>query len=107
MIVAEGANGPTTPEVEAILEDRGITVVPDILANAGGVAVSYFEWVQYLQFYFWSKEEIDAHLEQIMVRSFNDVAALAEQGKTSLRTAALLLAVGRVADATKLRGIYP
>ena len=107
VVVVEGANGPTTPEGESILESKGVTVVPDILANAGGVAVSYFEWVQDLQFYFWSAEEIDSRLEQIMVRSFNEVAGRADHEGCSLRTAALLLAVGRVAEAITLRGIYP
>jgi glutamate dehydrogenase (NAD(P)+) len=106
-MVVEGANGPTTPEADAILAQRGITVVPDILANAGGVVVSYFEWVQDLQFYFWSAEEIDSRLEQIMVRSFHEVAGLADKEGCSLRTAALLLAIGRVAEAITLRGIYP
>ena len=106
-IVVEGANGPTTPEGEAVLIDRGITVVPDILANAGGVAVSYFEWVQDLQFYFWTKEEVDARLEQIMVRSYNEVAAMSEGQRCSLRDAALMLAIGKVVEATNLRGIYP
>ena len=106
-VIVEGANGPTTPEAESVLEDRGVTVVPDILANAGGVVVSYFEWVQDLQYYFWSKEEIDARLEKIMVRSFNDVASLAKLERCNFRTAALMLAVGRVADAIKVRGIYP
>ena len=107
VVVVEGANGPTTPEGEAILESKGVTVVPDILANAGGVAVSYFEWVQDLQFYFWSAEEIDSRLEQIMLKSFDEVAGLADHQGCSLRTAALLLAVGRVAEAITLRGIYP
>ena len=106
-IVVEGANGPTTPEGEAVLIDRGITVVPDILANAGGVAVSYFEWVQDLQFYFWTKEEVDARLERIMVRSFNEVAATSEGQGCSRRDAALMLAIGKVVEATNLRGIYP
>ena len=106
-LIVEGANGPTTPEAEAILQDRGVTVVPDILANAGGVAVSYFEWVQDLQYYFWSGEEIDSRLEQVMVRAFKDVARLTEQRSSSLREAAMYLAVGRVAEAIRLRGIYP
>ena len=106
-MIVEGANGPTTPEADAILERRGITVVPDILANAGGVVVSYFEWVQDLQFHFWHKEEVDARLEEVMKRSFDEVSSLAEQERCSLRTAALLLAVQRVVDAVQLRGIYP
>ena len=106
-VVVEGANGPTTPEGEAILESRGIIVAPDILANAGGVIVSYFEWVQDLQFYFWSLEEVYARQEQVLVNGFEEVAGLAESEACSLRTAALMLAVGRVADAIRLRGIYP
>ena len=106
-LVVEGANGPTSPEGEAILESRGVTVVPDILANAGGVIVSYFEWVQDLQFYFWSLEEINARQEQVLVSSFDEVADLAKSEDCSLRTSALTLAVSRVADAIRLRGIYP
>jgi glutamate dehydrogenase (NAD(P)+) len=106
-IVVEGANGPTTPEADAILAGRGILVVPDILANAGGVTVSYFEWVQDLQSYFWSEQEINAHLERIMVSTFQRVAALAEERRTTMRMAALIVAVRRVADALMTRGIYP
>ena len=80
-IVAEGANGPTTPEADAILRDRGVTVIPDILANAGGVVVSYFEWVQGLQYYFWRESEITARLQEVMTRAFNRVWALGEQGR--------------------------
>ena len=105
--VVEGANGPTTPDADAILEDRGILVVPDILANSGGVVVSYFEWVQDLQAYFWSEAEINAHLTRIMVDGFARVAAVAAAERVSLRTAALLVAVRRVAAALDERGIYP
>jgi glutamate dehydrogenase (NAD(P)+) len=106
-IIVEGANGPTTPEADAILERRGISVVPDILANAGGVVVSYFEWVQDLQYHFWSRQEIETKLEQVMTRSFSEVTALSETERCSLRTAALLLAVQRAVEAMTLRGIYP
>ena len=106
-IVVEAANGPTTPEADALLADRGILVVPDILANAGGVTVSYFEWVQDLQAYFWSEKEINDHLEHIMVSTFARVADLAASRGVTLRTAALIVAVQRVADALLTRGIYP
>ncbi|HET8998048.1 MAG TPA: Glu/Leu/Phe/Val dehydrogenase [bacterium] len=106
-IIVEAANGPTTPEADVILAGREILVVPDILANAGGVTVSYFEWVQDLQAYFWSEQEINAHLERIMVSTFKRVADLAAARHTTLRTAALIVAVQRVADALMTRGIYP
>ena len=106
-IVAEGANGPTTPEADTILRDRGVTVIPDILANAGGVVVSYFEWVQGLQYYFWRESEITARLQEIMTRAFNRVWVIASKEGTDLRTAALMEGVRRVADAFKLRGLYP
>jgi len=106
-IVVEGANGPTTPDADAILEDRGILVVPDILANAGGVIVSYFEWVQDLQAYFWSEEEINAHLERILVEGLARVSEVASFERVSLRTAALVVAVRRVAAALLERGVYP
>jgi glutamate dehydrogenase (NAD(P)+) len=106
-VIVEGANGPTSPEADQILDERGILVVPDILANAGGVIVSYFEWVQDLQSYFWSEEEINIHLERIMVETFRSVSALSRSRTLSLRVAALILAVGRVADALMTRGIYP
>jgi glutamate dehydrogenase (NAD(P)+) len=106
-IVAEAANGPTTPEADKILFDKGIVVVPDILANAGGVTVSYFEWVQDLQSFFWGVEEITQKLEVIMNRSFAAVAEKADQYHCDMRLAANMLAISRVAEATQIRGIYP
>jgi glutamate dehydrogenase (NAD(P)+) len=106
-LIVEGANGPTTPEADEILRKRGIIVVPDILANAGGVTVSYFEWVQDLQSFFWSEHEINARLESIMTRSFKEVLAIRAEKKVDMRMAAYLLAVNRVAVATADRGIYP
>lgn len=106
-IVAEAANGPTTPEADVILFKKGCLVVPDILANAGGVTVSYFEWVQDLQSFFWGVEEITQKLEVIMNRSFAAVAEKADQYHCDVRLAANMLAVSRVAEATQIRGIYP
>ncbi len=106
-IIVEGANGPTTPEADEILRDRRIFVVPDILANAGGVTVSYFEWVQDLQSFFWSEEEINERLERIMMRSFREVLTVSQEKKVDMRTGALVRAVGRVAEALLTRGIYP
>ena len=106
-IVAEGANGPTTPEADQVLYEKGITLIPDILCNAGGVTVSYFEWVQDLQFLFWSKAEIENRLDQIMTYSFARVYATAGAKEVDMRTAAYLLAVDEVVQATKMRGIYP
>jgi len=106
-IVVEGANGPTTPAADLILRDRKVFVVPDILANAGGVIVSYFEWVQDLQSFFWSEEEINERLERIMVRSFRDVLALSQEKQVDLRSGALVRAIGRVAEALLTHGIYP
>ncbi|MDR7483933.1 MAG: Glu/Leu/Phe/Val dehydrogenase [Armatimonadota bacterium] len=105
--IIEGANGPTTPEADAILEARGVTVLPDILANSGGVVVSYFEWVQDLQMFFWSEDEIHRRLERIMVRTVDEVVGLARAEGISLRLAALQRAVSRVAGALRIRGLYP
>jgi glutamate dehydrogenase (NAD(P)+) len=106
-IVAEGANGPTSPEADQILFDKGVMVLPDILANAGGVTVSYFEWVQDLQSFFWTEDEINQKLERIMKRAFQEVHAMAESQKVDMRQAAYMVAVSRVAEATRLRGIFP
>lgn len=106
-VIVEGANGPTTPDADAILDARGIAVVPDILANAGGVVVSYFEWVQDLQSLFWSEDDINQRLERLMVRSVREVAALAREQRINYRLAALQRAVARVANALMTRGIYP
>jgi len=106
-IVAEGANGPTTPEADDILADKGVFMVPDILANAGGVTVSYFEWVQNLQNLLWSEQEISKRLSDILISAFGQVLAIAQDKKVSMRNAALILGVDRVARALKLRGIYP
>ncbi len=106
-LIVEGANGPTTPEADAILGERGVIVVPDILANAGGVIVSYFEWVQGLQEFFWDEQDINEKLERIIVGAFQQVYAMAGQRQIPLRLAAYLLAVQRVADANLTRGVYP
>jgi glutamate dehydrogenase (NAD(P)+) len=105
--VVEGANGPTTPAADAIFAERGITLVPDILANAGGVIVSYFEWVQDLQFYFWDEAEVNDRLHKVITSACRDVIAAAAEHKTTLREAAMVLAVSRVAEAARLRGFYP
>jgi glutamate dehydrogenase (NAD(P)+) len=105
-IICEGANGPTTAGADAILEEKGIFVVPDILANAGGVTVSYFEWVQDRGGYFWTEETVNSRLEDIMTRSFNDVLSISKQHKVNMRTAAYMLAISRVSTVHKLRGIY-
>jgi glutamate dehydrogenase (NAD(P)+) len=106
-IIVEGANGPITPTADEILDERGILILPDILANAGGVVVSYFEWVQGLQEYFWKEAEVNAKLNDIITRAFDETWATAESRDVDMRTAAYGLAVQRVSEATITRGIYP
>jgi glutamate dehydrogenase (NAD(P)+) len=106
-LIVEGANGPTLPEADDILNDRGIPVVPDILANAGGVTVSYFEWVQGLQEFFWDEDEVYRRLERILVRAYDDVVHTMETHRVDMRTAAQITAIDRVAQATLTRGFYP
>jgi glutamate dehydrogenase (NAD(P)+) len=106
-IIVEGANGPVTPDADEILDDRGILVLPDVLANAGGVVVSYFEWVQGLQEYFWKEDEVNAKLNDIVTRAYRSTVAVAEERGISMRLAAYGLAVQRVGEATTTRGLYP
>jgi glutamate dehydrogenase (NAD(P)+) len=105
-LIVEGANGPTTPEADRIFKDRGITVIPDIMANAGGVTVSYFEWVQDRMGYFWKEAEVNEKLEDVLLTNLHEVRDIAHARSTSLRTAAYTLAIDRVVKALKLRGIY-
>jgi len=106
-IIIEGANAPTTPEADEILNDNGVFVVPDILANAGGVVVSYFEWVQDLQAFFWSEDEVNHQLQRVMESAFGEVLEMSQSEKVDMRNAAYMLAIKRIADAMEARGIFP
>jgi glutamate dehydrogenase/leucine dehydrogenase len=106
-IIAEAANGPVTPEADRILEQKGVFLIPDILCNAGGVTVSYFEWVQDENHLFWDENDVNAKLERIMTRSFNDVLKIHQERGVNMRLAANMLGIGRVAEACKMRGLYP
>jgi glutamate dehydrogenase (NAD(P)+) len=106
-LIIEGANGPTTPEADDILQERNILVIPDVIANAGGVTVSYFEWVQDFSSFFWSEDEINARLVRIMKEAFAGVWQVAQENKVSLRTATFIVACKRILHARELRGLYP
>lgn len=106
-IILEGANGPTTPEADDILKSKGVLVVPDVIANAGGVTVSYFEWVQDFSSYFWSEDEINQRLTKIMQDAFNAIWQIAEDNKVTLRTATFILACTRILEGREIRGLYP
>jgi glutamate dehydrogenase (NAD(P)+) len=105
-LVIEGANGPTTPEAHRVLHERGVFVVPDILANSGGVTASYFEWVQNRHGYFWSEEEVNERLESKIMTAFETVVKTARRYRVDLRTAAYVVAIDRVATVTRMRGMY-
>jgi glutamate dehydrogenase (NAD(P)+) len=106
-ILAEAANGPTTPEADAVLADSSIYIIPDVLCNAGGVTVSYFEWVQDIQQFLWTADEVNERLKQLMLRAFHQVRKLAVERKLSMRTAALSLGVQKIAQEKMRRGLYP
>jgi glutamate dehydrogenase/leucine dehydrogenase len=106
-IIAEAANGPLTPQADRVLEDKGVFIIPDILCNAGGVTVSYFEWVQDESHLFWEAQDVYNKLEKVMKTSFNDVLKIRLDHKVDMRIAANMLGIGRVAEAVKIRGIYP
>jgi glutamate dehydrogenase (NAD(P)+) len=106
-VICEGANGPVTPGADAILEERGVLILPDVLANAGGVVVSYFEWVQGLQEYFWKEDEVNMRLFEIVSRAFRETWELQAARELPMRVAAYGIAVQRVAEATVTRGLYP
>jgi glutamate dehydrogenase (NAD(P)+) len=106
-MIAEAANGPTTPEADRVLYQKGVMVLPDILANAGGVTVSYFEWAQNIQGYYWAEDEVNQKLERVMKRAFLDVYETANNNTVDMRTGAYMLAISRVAEVTRLRGIFP
>jgi glutamate dehydrogenase/leucine dehydrogenase len=105
-VVVEGANGPTSPFADEILDDNGIFVIPDILANAGGVTVSYFEWVQNVQRLFWNENDVNQRLNQVMTKAFHKVYELSLKEKVNIRTAAYMLGIGRGGEAKRLRGVF-